>query len=77
MTITTKPTRGIKRLLDRMGDGVLWRIYDANTGRWVYLLPSDQAARSDVVERAIKDGFIKPGNDALFESRMSQTWRKA
>jgi len=73
-----KPTRGVKKLLDRMGDSVLWRHADpSKPGGWLYLLPRDQAARADVVERAIKDGFLVPNNDALFESGQSQTWRKA
>jgi hypothetical protein len=73
----SKPTRGVKRLLDRMGDEYLYLTRDEKRDLMVYILLDDGVQRSDVVQRAIADGFIVPNNDALFDSQQSQTWRKA
>jgi hypothetical protein len=72
----TKPTRGIKRLLDRMGDKPLIRIKDEK-GRWIFTFVDSTNAHARTVNAAIKGGFIVPSNDALFDSKQSQTWRKA
>jgi hypothetical protein len=76
VAMTTKPTRGVKKLLDRMGTKPLLRIYDAERSRWVYCFEDGTAVRTDVMLRAQEGGFIVPNNDALFESEQSQTWRK-
>jgi hypothetical protein len=71
-----KPTRALKKLLDRIGSEPICLIRDEK-GRWIYTLVNGEPVHARVVKQGIDKGFIVPGNDALFDSKQSQTWRKA